>query len=213
MAFQLERLRSDLAIVDQEGRPTPAFQRWWQATLEAIEKQELAQDAVLAKLNEQQTALAAQLALIQAAQTAANAAQTAATAAQTSANKVTTANAISASYTAPSMVLSAADAGTNATITVAGFVRHYDDGTQVNVAGGALTGQPYGTVLSVYYDDPSRTNTKPVMVATANDAEARHNFAPGRHFVGTVTTPAAGAPPTSGGSTPPGGGVLAPNPY
>lgn len=51
MAFRLERLRADLAIVDREGRPTADFQRWWQTQVEKIEAQETAQDAILVALN------------------------------------------------------------------------------------------------------------------------------------------------------------------
>lgn len=37
MPIRLERLSSALAITDEQSRPTPAFQRWWQKTVETIE--------------------------------------------------------------------------------------------------------------------------------------------------------------------------------
>lgn len=224
MAFQLERLQSDLAIVTERLFPTAWLQQWWQTMAETIEAQERRQDDLLVIIQAEQVRLdgvvsdlalvvdelGQQLVLIQAAQAAADEAQTSANAAQSSANAVTAVNSISASYTVPSMVLTATDAGTDATITVADFVRQYDDGTQVSVTGGALTGQPYSTLLSVYYDDTTRANTTPTLIVTANRAGARHNVVPGRHFLANITTPAAGAPATSGGSTPPGGGDVPP---
>jgi hypothetical protein len=205
--LKLPTLPRGIALTDSKGLPSVQFQTWWQSVTRAIEAQETRQDAIIADivaLQEQQQEIldqqAAQLVQILEALDLANAAQEAA-------NEVTRANAISASWITPANVLTASDAGTNATITIAGFTRFYDDGTNVVATGGSLTGLNYATEYSIYYDDLTRADTTPTYAATTFSGMARNNFAPGRHFVGTITTPAAGAPPTDGGGyVPPGGG-------
>lgn len=136
-------------------------------------------------------------------------AQADADAAQASAAAVTLSNAISASWIQPGSVVSASDAGSNATITIANFTRYYDDTTSVAVTGGAITGLAYSTTYAVYYDDSTRANVTPTFVATTTVAHARHNYASGRHYLDTVTTPASGGGGTTGGGyTPPGGGEI-----
>jgi hypothetical protein len=158
--------------------PTLAFTVWFQRVLEAQRATDAAQDAVTDDLAEQ-------LALIQATQRR---------------------DAISSSYTAPSAVLTASDAGSNATITIAAHTRFYGDETSLAVAGGSLTGLAYSTIYAVYYDDSTRADTTPTYVSTTTINEAQNNYVAGRHLVGTVTTPAAAGPPTSGGTSPPGSG-------
>lgn len=113
---------------------------------------------------------------------------------------------ISSSYTVPTNVLTASDAGSDATITVAGHTRYYGDETSLAVSGGAITGLAYSTVYAVYYDDPTRADTTPAYAATDQLEEGQSNFVAGRHLVGTVETPAAAGPPTTGGTSPPGSG-------
>lgn len=200
MEFRLPRLQANVALVASDGKPTQAFHRWWQSVVETIEAQEAIQDATIVALQEAQLDIIAaqeeledQLALIVAAQATADAVQTS--------------NAISASWMTPPSVLSAADAGTDATITVAGFTRYYDDGTSVAVTGATLTGLAYSTTYAVYYDDETREDTTPTFATTTFTGTARHNFAAGRHYVDTITTPASGGGATSGGGyLPPGGG-------
>lgn len=80
MAFRLPRLPRNVALIDTKtGNPTLEFQRWWQSTVETIEAQEAAQDAIIASVVAAQAAAAA-------AQAAATTAQTAAVAAQASAD-------------------------------------------------------------------------------------------------------------------------------
>lgn len=193
MAFRLPRLQSNVALVNAGGKPTSEFQRWWQSVIETLETQEQLQDATILAIQQAQAdiiaaqnELATQLAAI---------------------NAVTTANAISASWMTPPSVLAAADAGTDATITIANFTRYYDDGGSVSVTGSDITGLAYETTYAVYYDDATRAATAPAFVATTLTGAARHNFASGRHYVDTITTPASGGGGTSGGGyTPPGGG-------
>lgn len=117
--------------------------------------------------------------------------------------------AILGSFSIPTLVLTATDAGANVTISVASHIRRYGDGTSISVSGGNLTGKSYSTKYAVYYDDDTREDTTPAYVATTDLEEAQHNYEAGRHYVGTVTTPAALGLPTTGGSPPAGSGYTA----
>jgi len=193
MALQLPTLPRGVALTDGSGKPTAQFQVWWQSVVRAVETQELLQDETIVALQ------AAQLDIIAAQEELAEQLE--------AILAVTTANAISASWITPSSVLTATDAGTDATVTIANFTRYYDDGTNVAITGASLTGLDYSTVYSVYYDDTTREDETPTFVATTFGGQARHNFVAGRHFVGTVTTPASGGADTGGDIyIPPGGG-------
>lgn len=119
---------------------------------------------------------------------------------------VTRSDKITASWTVPAAVMTASDAGTSATITIASHTRVYGDGTQLVVAGRTITGLAYSTDYGVYYDDPNCSDQTPSYIATTTAAEAQNNFVTGRHRLGVVTTPASGGTATTGGSLPPGGG-------
>jgi hypothetical protein len=167
-------------------------------------------EGVTTNLQDQITAIAAAQAAADAAAAAAATAQTTATtaatdaaAAQTTADAVNLNDKIGGSYVIPADALSASDAGTNATITIAANTRVYNDASTLAVAGGSITGLAYSTTYGVYYDDPTTADTTPTYVATATLSNALNNFVTGRHFVGNVTTPAAGGTSTSGGYTPP----------
>lgn len=118
------------------------------------------------------------------------------------------------SYTLPTNVLTGVDAGASASIQTANHTRVYpvqgnaDYTVDVAIAGIAdITGLAYTTTYYVYYDDDTLSDPTPVMHATTVQRDAQVGAAPGRHFVGTVTTPAAaGAPTGGGGGYPPGGG-------
>jgi hypothetical protein len=113
---------------------------------------------------------------------------------------------ISASATSPSNILTASDAGTDATITIASHTRLYGDATSLSVTGGSITGLAYSTIYGVYYDDTTTANTTPTYHATTTLKNAMANFAAGRHYCGQVTTPASGGGSTSGsGAQPPQG--------
>lgn len=115
-------------------------------------------------------------------------------------------DAISASATAPTSILSATDAGSNATISIAAHDRIYGDGTVVSINAGSITALAYSTTYAVYYDDTARTGGSKTFVATTTLKDAQYNKAAGRHFCGQVTTPASGGAPSSGGPGVPGGG-------
>jgi hypothetical protein len=117
-----------------------------------------------------------------------------------------------ASYPNPGSVLSAADVGSDATITIAGHTRVYPvqgsiDVPDVAITGGAVTGLAFSTRYYVYYDDTTLANTTPTFLSTTSSATAQVGAAAGRHFIGFVDTPADGGGATSGqGGGPPGGG-------
>jgi hypothetical protein len=132
--------------------------------------------------------------------------------AQATADASASENARINSYTAPTNVLSAADVGSDATITIAAHTRVYPvqgsiDIPDLAVAGGTITGLGFTTDYYVYYDDTTLADTTPTYQATIDSAEAQVGGAAGRHFVGYIATPANGGGGTSGtGGAPPGGG-------
>jgi hypothetical protein len=115
-------------------------------------------------------------------------------------------DAISASWTSPSGLLTAADAGADASITVADHRRFWGDEENHAITGTTFTGLAFETTYGIYYDDEARTQTAPDYQITTNLEIAQNNYAAGRILVGTVATPANGDPPVSGGTSPPGSG-------
>jgi hypothetical protein len=143
------------------------------------------------------------------AQSTANTATTDAATAQGTANTAnTTANTvkrddkIGGSSVIPADVLTASDAGTDATVVVAAHTRLYNDNSSLSVGGHTFTGLAYSTSYGVYYDDTTTSDTTPTYHTTTTLSHALNNFVAGRHYVGIVTTPASGGSPTTGGSTP-----------
>lgn len=113
----------------------------------------------------------------------------------------------SASYTVPTQVLTAEDAGSSAKITVLAHERGYTDGSRVSIASAPIEDLDYETEYGVYYDDEELTGQAITFVATDTIAEAQYGAAEGRHFLGTIDTPKPGDPPNEGGgSYPPGYG-------
>jgi hypothetical protein len=151
--------------------------------------------------------LTTQLAAITAAQATATAAAASATAAARESARIN-------SYPNPGSVLTAADAGTDASITIANHTRVYPvqgsiDVADVAITGATLTALSFSTQYWVYYDDTTLAVAAPTFHATTSSATAQVGAAAGRHLVGFITTPADGAGGTSGGyggGTPGGGG-------
>jgi hypothetical protein len=203
MSLDLKNLQAQTSYFDATGRPTLQMQMFWQDAITAIKAQDAAQDSVI-------DALAAAVAAITAAQDAADLANAAAANAQSVADNVTSSQSLGTSYVSGATI-SAADAGTDATITISAHTRHYPqpDGTTVDVAvsGGSVTGLAYSTYFYVYYDDAARAGGAVTYFATVSDATAAQIG--DRHVVGATSTPAALGSPTSGGSTrPPGSGSI-----
>lgn len=143
-----------------------------------------------------------------AALAAASAAQTTADTAQITADTVKRDDAITVSWTVPEGCISAADAGSDVTITVATHARLYGDGTKLDpVTGTTFTGKAYSTTYGIYYDDITRADATPSYQITTTLAQAQNGFVAGRHRVGEITTPAAAGAPTAGGTVPSGSGV------
>lgn len=193
MALNLPRL--------PQTQPTyPQWQAWWEEVASAVETQFNALEDTVA-------AVAAAQAAADAANTAAATANAAAASAQTTADSITNESTLSGSYVDPTNVLSATDAGADATITVAGHDRKYPqpDGSTITVAvaGGNVTGLAYDTLYYVYYDDAARAGGAVTYAATTTEATAAQQG--DRHTVGAIRTPLAAAPPTTGaGTRPPG---------
>lgn len=123
------------------------------------------------------------------------------------------------SYMAPTNVLSAIDAGDGtATIQMIEHSRVYPVQGAIKVddlllEAADILAQPLDTPdLYVFYDDVTLADTTPALQVTDDEAVAQVGYAPGRHLIGVVTTPAAGGAATTGtgGSAPPGGGGARP---
>lgn len=174
------------------------FQIWWQQVVDAIEAQENSQNDLLTQ--------------IIAAQAAADTAAAAAATAQGDAIAAARESARLSSYPNPGSVITAADVGTDVTITIASHTRVYPvqgsiDVADVAISAGTITGKAFSTRYYIYYDDTTLANPTPTFVATTNSATAQVGAAAGRHFVGYVDTPADGGTDTGGqGGGPPGGG-------
>lgn len=181
--MRLPRLPQAAIVDPKTGLPSLAFTTYWQKLLEAQEAIDAEQSAQLAAIL---------------------AAQNTATAALKEAARIS-------SYADPTAVLTAADAGTDASITIADHVRVYPakgdyDVDDLAVTGATLTGRAFSTEYFVYYDDPTLADTTPNYQTTTVFKDAQVGAAPGRHFVGGVTTPAdGGGTTTGGGGRPPGG--------
>lgn len=216
MALQLPLLQRGAQITEgATGLVSQKFQTWWQSVVTAIETQDVLQNSIISEVQAVQldiiaTQDALEITQDDLADTVADLAATQAdlAAAITDLQTVTTAFAISSSFIDPSSVLTGEDAGTDARIVVANHRRQYGDGTGIDLTGTTLTGLSYSTTYSVYYDNAARDDDTPTFVATTLGGTARANYAVGRHFVGSVTTPASGGAPSPGDDyTPPGGGA------
>lgn len=192
VALELPPLPEGQPIVDPKtGLPTLAFSVFWQQLKTAVEQHEADQDDLIAD--------------ILAAQAAADAAQADATAAAREQARIT-------SYPNPGSVLSAADVGSDATITIASHTRVYPvqgsiDVPDVAITGGTITGRAFSTRYYIYYDDETLADTTPSFLSTTTSATAQVGAAAGRHFIGFIDTPADGGSSTGGqGGGPPGGG-------
>ncbi|QIG80120.1 phage tail protein [Stakelama tenebrarum] len=100
--------------------------------------------------------------------------------------------------------LSATDAGTDATITVSAHQRSYLDRGPIDVDAGSVSGLAYETQYFICYDDAARAGGSVSYLAVTDIADAGPTSAhPGRHYVGSVSTPASGGDPIDGGGGPP----------
>ncbi len=188
-SLRLPRMQSVLRLVKPgTGTPDFTFIQWWNEFANQIE-------ASVNNINAALEAAGIAQAAADAAQAAANTAETAANNAQDAVDGVS--NTLSVVDSGINInPLSASDAGTDATITIAAHQRTYADGTTVDVDGSSLNGLAYETLYYIFYVDPSRLGGAVSYQSTTVDSEAAQ--VGDRHLVGRVTTPASGAPPSTG---------------
>lgn len=89
--FRLPRFPRTAKLVNSDGTPSLEFQRWWQSTVERIERQEATQDQLIEDLKVVQDAQQVAIEAIQAAQAAAQEAREAAAEARQEAEAAQTA--------------------------------------------------------------------------------------------------------------------------
>lgn len=94
--------------------------------------------------------------------------------------------------------LTATDAGTTATVTIAGFTMRIQGVGDKSLTGSSITGLAFDSLFYVYYDDPQLLGGLPSggYQATATKETALNGA--GRFFVGSIRTPVDGGPDTSG---------------
>ena len=155
------------------------FQAWWQEVKDAIENNEAAQQLLFDTIND---------------------------VLGEGSSGVVGRVALLASYTIPTMVITATDVGANVTIAIAPHIRRYGNGNEISVAGANFTGKSYSTKYAIYYDDETMQDTSPSYQITTDLETAQYNYEGGRHYVGTVTTPAAAGPASTAGAPPAGSG-------
>jgi hypothetical protein len=97
------------------------------------------------------------------------------------------------SYRPLSNPLTATDAGSSATVSVAAFTMRVAGKGDIAVSSGSVSALSYSTVYYIYYDDPSFSGGSVTFSATTTKENALSNS--GRFFVGSILTP------SSGGST------------
>lgn len=181
-------LQRGVPMVDAQGRATMQFQTNFQAIIDSLQGQ-------IDAITQAQAAADTAQAAANTAQAAAAAADTAASNAQGAADSANATAAITNSYVTGSTI-TATDAGSDVTATISAHTRAYADGTTVAVSGGNVTGLSYTTDYYIYYDQPSRSGGAVTYQATTSAGTAAQIG--DRHLVGSVTTPAAAAPPTGG---------------
>jgi hypothetical protein len=144
VALKLQRLQSQVPIVDGAGRPAATFQRWWQTNAEAIEAQEGAQGATIADI---QAAVARLESVAALANQALQAAQTAGSGGSTTSGGATAIVDVTTSWApGPTVHLTGVTAGTfTASVTLT------KTDTSV-LAGGTLVASGYaGETIGQYY--------------------------------------------------------------
>lgn len=97
-------------------------------------------------------------------------------------------------YRPLSNCLTASDAGSSATITIASFTMRFSD-ADVSVNSGSISGLSYSTLYYVYYTDPDFAGGSVTFASTTTKETA---LSSNRLFIGSILTPASGAANTIG---------------
>lgn len=100
-----------------------------------------------------------------------------------------------ASYRPLTNPLTATDAGASATVNIAAFTMRIS-GTDLSINSGSITGLSFETVYFIYYEDWEFDGGTVTYAATTVRENALNG--PARFFVGSIQTPADGAPDTVG---------------
>lgn len=107
-----------------------------------------------------------------------------------------------ASYAPTSNPLTGHDAGSSATINIASFDMRVPGMADIAENSGSIAGLNYNTLYYVYFDDPGflgqAANGAAGVVYEATTTKSTALEGAGRFFVGSITTPRAGAPDTTG---------------
>ena len=195
---KIPALQAGRPIVDSRGAPMTDFQTWI--------------NTAFANLANAQNATNAALVAAGIATAAAAAANAAAASAAAAAEGSIAAQSLANSYTDPTYLLTATDAGADASIAIIAHDRIYPDDPNypvpVPVNSGMLTGLAYSTEYFIFYSDPTRAGGAVTYQFSTNFADAAQ--VNGIHSVGAVVTPAAAGPPETGGGGPRPPGVVLP---
>lgn len=100
------------------------------------------------------------------------------------------------SYRPLSNPLTAHDAGSNVTVTVAGFSMRVAGSPDFACSGGTITGLSYGTRYFIYFDDATMAGGAETYNATTTKETAI--VAAGRFYLGSIVTPSAAQADTVG---------------
>jgi hypothetical protein len=92
--------------------------------------------------------------------------------------------------------LSATTSGSSSTITIAGFAMVVAGTGDVSITGGTLSGLLPSTLYDVYYPDPLIAGGSVVFLESTTKSDAISSGV--NFYVGSITTPATGAPTTVG---------------
>lgn len=91
--------------------------------------------------------------------------------------------------------LTASDAGSNATVSIAAFTMRVA-GLDISISSGSITALSYTTLYYIYYDDSSLTGGAVTFNATTTKETALNGSA--RFMVGSILTPGASVPVSTG---------------
>lgn len=154
------------------------FERYWDETLFQIEK---TLNAILDIPIIQQAVLDAQA--------AADSAQVAADTAQNIVDAQVAETSLVNSYADGSSIVSADSSGN---VTIATHTRKYGNGSSVSVTGSSIaTGASSGSIVRIYYDDPTRAGGAVTYQYTIDPATPPVQTG-NRHVVGAVSVPVSG---------------------
>lgn len=103
-------------------------------------------------------------------------------------------------YRALSNPLTAHDAGSNVTVSIASFTMQLAGLTNISYNSGSITALSYNTLYYIYLDDPTEAGGTPPGGYHATTFKENAFAGNTRFFVGSITTPLAGNPDTVGNS-------------